>query len=359
MKRLACEMCGSTDFEKQEGFLVCQSCGLKYSVEEARKIMVEGTVEVQGTVKVDSSEELKNLYQAARNAREASDDATAIRHYESISAKDPNSWEALFYLSVLKTNSIKNGEIATAAIRVSNCLDRVFQLIKGNVANEAERKAAVKEVAEKCYQIAVWLTSASHNFYKTVTKGNGLMALTGVTGLISSLGNTGSALSENQNRCFNIGNLMCICGNGIEAYFDMTDDKYKSYVIWCWKRMLGLNDDYKKMHGSDIFSKESLSAYRTKISRYDPNYIKEQEERQTVQKTRQKQEAKKRSKKTLLIMALIYVAFVPFVGLLVNAITLFSGTGKPQRTLPKGFYVFSFIFSILVTLFWIVLFATI
>ena len=55
MKRLTCEMCGSTDLIKQDGVFVCQTCGCKYSIEEAKKMMVEGTVEVTGTVKVDNS----------------------------------------------------------------------------------------------------------------------------------------------------------------------------------------------------------------------------------------------------------------------------------------------------------------
>ena len=37
-------MCGSTDLMKQDGVFVCQSCGTKYSVEEAKKMMVEGNV---------------------------------------------------------------------------------------------------------------------------------------------------------------------------------------------------------------------------------------------------------------------------------------------------------------------------
>ena len=37
MKQLTCEMCGSTDIAKQDGFFVCQTCGMKYSVEEAKK----------------------------------------------------------------------------------------------------------------------------------------------------------------------------------------------------------------------------------------------------------------------------------------------------------------------------------
>ena len=41
MKKLVCEMCGSNDLLKQDGVFVCQSCGCKYSVEEARKMMME------------------------------------------------------------------------------------------------------------------------------------------------------------------------------------------------------------------------------------------------------------------------------------------------------------------------------
>ena len=55
MKQLICEMCGSTDLVKQDGVFVCQSCGTKYTVEEAKKMMVEGTV------RIDASEKLGNL----------------------------------------------------------------------------------------------------------------------------------------------------------------------------------------------------------------------------------------------------------------------------------------------------------
>ena len=44
MKQLICEMCGSTDLLKQDGVFVCQSCGTKYSVEEAKKMMIEAYV---------------------------------------------------------------------------------------------------------------------------------------------------------------------------------------------------------------------------------------------------------------------------------------------------------------------------
>ena len=43
MKKIVCEVCGASDIIKMDGLFVCQSCGTKYSLEEARKLMAEGT----------------------------------------------------------------------------------------------------------------------------------------------------------------------------------------------------------------------------------------------------------------------------------------------------------------------------
>ena len=52
-------MCGSADLFKQDGVFVCQNCSTKYSVEEAKKLMVEGTV------KIDKTDEVQNLLKRA------------------------------------------------------------------------------------------------------------------------------------------------------------------------------------------------------------------------------------------------------------------------------------------------------
>ena len=96
MKRLTCEMCGSTDLVKQDGVFVCQSCGCKYSLEEARKMMVEGTVEVTGTVKVDNTAAIDNYLKMARNALEASNHEEAENYANKIIEIDPRNsaaWE--------------------------------------------------------------------------------------------------------------------------------------------------------------------------------------------------------------------------------------------------------------------------
>ena len=73
MKQLTCEMCGSTDLIKDDGVFVCQACGCKYSVEEARKLL--------GTVKIDRTEEKQNLLLLARRAREERNSENAEKYY--------------------------------------------------------------------------------------------------------------------------------------------------------------------------------------------------------------------------------------------------------------------------------------
>ena len=81
MKKMTCEMCGSTELIKQDGLFVCQSCGCKYSVEEARKLLIEidGPVEVSGTVKVDQSASVDSYLTMAQAA------LTAQNHNQCVS----------------------------------------------------------------------------------------------------------------------------------------------------------------------------------------------------------------------------------------------------------------------------------
>ena len=96
MKQLTCEMCGSTDLIKQDGVFVCQTCGCKYSIEDARKMMVEGTVQVTGTVKVDNSAAIGNYLDMARNALDAGNNKESDDYCNKIIEMDVTNWEAWF-----------------------------------------------------------------------------------------------------------------------------------------------------------------------------------------------------------------------------------------------------------------------
>ena len=165
MKALKCEMCGSTDVVKQDGLYVCQNCGTKYTVEEAKKMMIEGTVDVQGTVKIDSSSELQNLYKLARSASIENNTENAAKYYEQILVKDPNSWEANYYAVYYKSMSCRLGEISKAARNVANCLPRVIQLVKTNIPNESDRKRIVEEICLKNGEISSMFCKSATNHY--------------------------------------------------------------------------------------------------------------------------------------------------------------------------------------------------
>ena len=97
MKQLTCEMCGSTNLMKQDGVFVCQSCGCKYSVEEARKMMVEGTVDVRGTVTVDNSAAVEKYLDNARRALDKKDWEEVEKYYNLVEVNSKNNIEAVFF----------------------------------------------------------------------------------------------------------------------------------------------------------------------------------------------------------------------------------------------------------------------
>ena len=98
MKQLTCELCGGNDLVKDGGFFVCQHCGTRYSVEEARKMMIEGTVDITGsTVKVDNTDLVQKYLANARRAKEKEDWEDTKKYYNLVEQNDPSNIEAIFY----------------------------------------------------------------------------------------------------------------------------------------------------------------------------------------------------------------------------------------------------------------------
>ena len=135
-------MCASQDIIKQDGFFVCQVCGTKYSVEEAKKMMIEGTVDVQGTVKVDKSAELGNLYELARRAKNNNDIKATINYYEKILLERPDDWEAAFYSLLFTAKDSTYEEMETKMEGFYNGLSSVLNLVDDE--DEAKNKSAFR-----------------------------------------------------------------------------------------------------------------------------------------------------------------------------------------------------------------------
>ncbi len=139
MKQLTCEMCGGTDLIKQDGVFVCQSCGMKYSVEEAQKMMIEGTVDVQGTVKVDNSAFLQKCLANARRAKEKKDWKETEKYYNLVEQNDPTNIEAIFYSSFAQVKlTLIEAETKDKRQSVFNTLIKSVSVIDDNYDNANE-----------------------------------------------------------------------------------------------------------------------------------------------------------------------------------------------------------------------------
>ena len=145
MKQLTCEMCGSTDLLKQEGVFVCQTCGCKYSVEEAKKMMIEGTVEIQGTVKVDDSSKVENYLEMAWNAFDADNTAEADNYCNKIIEINHKNHKAWFLkgLAVGWSSSLDKPRIAETVNAFSNAIMFAPEETKAEFAEEC-KKALLK-----------------------------------------------------------------------------------------------------------------------------------------------------------------------------------------------------------------------
>ena len=176
MKQLTCEMCGSTDLMKDGGVFVCQSCGCKYSVEEARRMMVEGTVDVRGTVQVDNSAFVQKNLDNARRAKQKEDWEETEKYYNMVEQNDPNNIEAIFYSSYGKAKaSLVDGDIykRQAVFKVlSNCISVIDDHYQ--VDRLEENKIAIEMMATDLAKMLIsnFVFTEWKNGYGVVTKTN-------------------------------------------------------------------------------------------------------------------------------------------------------------------------------------------
>lgn len=123
MNRIACEMCGSNELIKENGVFICKFCGMQYSPEEAKKMMIAGTVDVQGTVKVDNSSFVEKYLANARRAKQKEDWEETEKYYNLVEQNDPTNIEAIFYSAYGKAKvSLVSSDIykREAAFKVLN-----------------------------------------------------------------------------------------------------------------------------------------------------------------------------------------------------------------------------------------------
>lgn len=135
MKRLTCEMCGSTDLVKEDGVFVCQSCGCKYSIEEARKLMVE----VTGGVEVKNAAQLENLLKLAESSYASKNYAQAEEFCNQVIAMDDKCYQAWRLKG--KAINYQIGDKNQRILETYNCLMTAYRVLP-----EDEREAKKREI---------------------------------------------------------------------------------------------------------------------------------------------------------------------------------------------------------------------
>ena len=148
MKKITCEMCGSTDVLKQDGLYVCQSCDTKYTVEEARKLMIEGTVEVQGAVEVKNAAQLDNLLELAQSSFDSLNYAQAENFCNQVIAIDSKNYlawklkgEAINYQITANNNRITE---------VYNCIMTAYEVL--DPAEQEEKREEILATLRVCLE---------------------------------------------------------------------------------------------------------------------------------------------------------------------------------------------------------------
>lgn len=109
MKAIVCELCGSNELIKTEGVFVCQHCGTKYSVEEAKKLFVEISGPV--TVKVEQTPVSEYISKAKQALKSGMRDA-AKKYIEDAFNADPMDGQVVLLRAII--NSYDEYSVAEA-----------------------------------------------------------------------------------------------------------------------------------------------------------------------------------------------------------------------------------------------------
>ena len=166
MKQLTCDLCGSTDLVKNDGVFVCQSCGSKYSVEEAKRMIIEGEISIKGEVKIDNSKKFENLSILAYRALEVADYENAYKYFSEILTNDTDNWEAL-YFSVFSRSSLTNiANIGSSIRSLTNIYENTFYLLNLSNPSITDLVTSINTIKNYSLVLLKTLGSTSETFEK-------------------------------------------------------------------------------------------------------------------------------------------------------------------------------------------------
>lgn len=120
MKVFRCEMCGSSELLKTEDLYACKNCGTKYTLENAKKLIIE----------VDESDKINNLRILAKQALNNEDYASANKYYEELRKVAPLDFEIYFYSYYTRLICVDESNIDDNIEQTKNLLENLGAMLK-------------------------------------------------------------------------------------------------------------------------------------------------------------------------------------------------------------------------------------
>lgn len=102
MKKIACEVCGSEALVKRGGVFVCEYCGVKYSLEDAKQLFGERPENTETVAQTDNTALIQKLMGYARRAHHKEDWEYVAKFYGRVEQYEPDNMEAVFFSAYSK-----------------------------------------------------------------------------------------------------------------------------------------------------------------------------------------------------------------------------------------------------------------
>lgn len=239
MNAIVCEMCGSSNLVKQDGLYVCQHCNAKYTVEEAKKLIVT----------IDNTSKVDNLLKIAKQAQSEKNHEKAGKYYDLVLQEDADNWEAAFY-SVFDSAMCTNiAGIESAAYKIGNCFPNVLALIQSKGYSCNDEFANILGLETDILDGFSCLYGATINHYKEFQNVDGSLreALNRVRAIILAL--------------FQIGDI-------IEKEYSENDSMPKTTMTLMWNYGILLYRNNPGIGRNSVAFDEHVE----KMKKYDPEY---------------------------------------------------------------------------------------